>query len=72
MCIYANILDHHHVWRSLSPTLRIWSNLKGKKKDGFNSLFFIFLKRMPSFFFILKRDNYISQAHPQLSAQLST
>ena len=43
-----------------------------KNMDLTNSLFFIFLKSMPSFFFILKRDNYISQAHAQLSAQLST
>ena len=31
MCIYANILDRHHVWRSLGPTLHIWSNFEKKR-----------------------------------------
>ena len=39
MCIYANILDHHHVWRSLGPTLRIWSNFE-KKRWIFKTPFF--------------------------------
>ena len=55
MCIYANILDHHHVWRSLGSTLCIWSNLK-EKKYGFNSLFF---KAHPS-----------KKVHPELSMKM--
>ena len=27
-----DFLDRHHVWRSLDPTLDIWSNFMGKKK----------------------------------------
>ena len=39
MCIYANILDHHHVWRSLGSTLCIWSNLKEKKNMDLTPFF---------------------------------
>ena len=39
---FPRFLDRHHVWRSLDPTLQIWSNFVKKTDNGFNSFFCIF------------------------------
>ena len=35
-----HILDRHHAWRSLDPTLDIWSNFV-KKEKALNVFFFL-------------------------------
>ena len=38
------ILDRHHVWRSLDPTLAIWTNFV-RERIHFPPFFHVFLKR---------------------------
>ena len=59
---FPRFLCRHHVWRSLDPTLHIWSNFVKKKENGFNSRYaFFFIKKdiqlfSFSYFFFIQKD----------------
>ena len=68
-------LDCHHVWRSLDPTLNIWSNFAKNKKIFLSPFFFRVFKKdwtflFVSFFFLLKRNNFF-HLHPVICLVIS-
>ena len=81
--IYMNkkviFLDHHHVWRSIDPTLDISSDFVKKRKKAFCLLFFLlhhFLLKKTQLFFCIQLSARVSAPllawlSTRLSAQLS-